>query len=243
MLLYYVRHGDPIYTPDSLTPLGERQAEAIGRRLAGFGIDRVFTSTSNRAKLTAKPLCDMMKLTPTELDFANEGYAWQEMTTTLSDGRLCWLYAHKKSCMAMNSPEAFALGQNWFDHPEFRGRGYDKGIARINKGTDEFFAALGYEHDRERRVYRARRPNKDKIAFFAHEGFGGLFLASLLDVPYAQFAPHYGMMHTGLTVIDFPDEEGDVIPHIRTFSNDAHLYEDRLQVSPPLTEHQFNYYE
>ena len=31
MLLLYVRHGDPIYSPDSLTPLGERQAEAVGR--------------------------------------------------------------------------------------------------------------------------------------------------------------------------------------------------------------------
>ena len=64
MLLYYVRHGDPIYSPDSLTPLGERQAEAIGRRLAGCGIHRVFTSTSNRAKMTAQPLCEMARLTP-----------------------------------------------------------------------------------------------------------------------------------------------------------------------------------
>ena len=38
MILYYIRHGDPIYNPDSLTPLGERQAEAIGHRLAGRGI-------------------------------------------------------------------------------------------------------------------------------------------------------------------------------------------------------------
>ena len=29
MLFYYVRHGDPIYTPDSLTELGHRQAEAV----------------------------------------------------------------------------------------------------------------------------------------------------------------------------------------------------------------------
>ena len=26
MFLYYIRHGDPIYNPDSLTPLGQRQA-------------------------------------------------------------------------------------------------------------------------------------------------------------------------------------------------------------------------
>lgn len=37
MLFYYIRHGDPIYDPDSLTPLGKRQAEALGKRLATHG--------------------------------------------------------------------------------------------------------------------------------------------------------------------------------------------------------------
>ena len=41
MLLYYIRHADPIYEPDSLTPLGERQAEALSRRLARFGLDEL----------------------------------------------------------------------------------------------------------------------------------------------------------------------------------------------------------
>ena len=42
MLFYYIRHGDPIYNPDSLTELGKRQAEAVGRRLAAHGMDRIF---------------------------------------------------------------------------------------------------------------------------------------------------------------------------------------------------------
>ena len=29
MLLFFVRHGDPIYQPDSLTELGKQQAEAL----------------------------------------------------------------------------------------------------------------------------------------------------------------------------------------------------------------------
>ena len=33
MLLFYVRHGDPIYKPDSLTELGHRQAEALVARM------------------------------------------------------------------------------------------------------------------------------------------------------------------------------------------------------------------
>ena len=32
MLLYYVRHGDPIYNPDSLTELGHSQADALDRK-------------------------------------------------------------------------------------------------------------------------------------------------------------------------------------------------------------------
>ena len=53
MLLFFLRHGDPIYDPDSLTELGRRQAEALGRRLAAYGLDRIFVSTSNRAVETA----------------------------------------------------------------------------------------------------------------------------------------------------------------------------------------------
>lgn len=52
MILYYVRHGDPIYNPDSLTPLGHRQSEAVAKRLALHGIDEVYASSSNRAILT-----------------------------------------------------------------------------------------------------------------------------------------------------------------------------------------------
>ena len=48
MLLFYVRLGDPIYDPDSLTPLGESQAEAVGKRLAFYGLDEVYASSSNR---------------------------------------------------------------------------------------------------------------------------------------------------------------------------------------------------
>ena len=33
MLLYIVRHGDPIYETDSLTERGKLQAEAVGKRM------------------------------------------------------------------------------------------------------------------------------------------------------------------------------------------------------------------
>ena len=32
MILFYIRHGEPIYNPDQLTPHGHEQAEALGKR-------------------------------------------------------------------------------------------------------------------------------------------------------------------------------------------------------------------
>ena len=55
MLLFYVRHGDPIYSPDSLTPLGERQAEAIAKRLSLYGIDDIYTSVQTVLFLPQSP--------------------------------------------------------------------------------------------------------------------------------------------------------------------------------------------
>ena len=61
MLFFYIRHGDPIYDPDSLTALGKRQAEAVARRLALYGIDEIYASTSTRAIQTATPTSEILK--------------------------------------------------------------------------------------------------------------------------------------------------------------------------------------
>ena len=67
MLLYVVRHGDPDYEHDSLTPLGQRQAEAVARRLAVNGLDRIYSSPLGRAVATAKPTSEILRL-PIEIE-------------------------------------------------------------------------------------------------------------------------------------------------------------------------------
>ena len=78
MLLYIVRHGDPIYETDSLTERGKLQAEAVGRRIANSGIDRIFSSPMGRARETAEPACRMLGLE----------YTVEEWTHELGDERL-----------------------------------------------------------------------------------------------------------------------------------------------------------
>lgn len=226
MILYYVRHGDPIYNPDSLTELGHRQAEAVAKRLAVYGIDKIFASTSNRAILTAEPTAQLVKKEITQLDFCNEGYAWGDFTVENDDGRRTWLFHDKKTREHFMSKEIRELGEKWCEHPRYQEN--KKGVERIARETDAFMLSLGYRHDRERGVYEAVEPTKERVALFAHQGFGIAFLSSLLDIPYPMFATHFDMSHTGVSIIKFSEAKGTCIPCAYCLANDSHLYKEGL---------------
>ena len=76
MLLFYVRHGDPIYNPDSLTDLGHEQAKALAKRLMLFGVDEIYASTSVRATQTAMPTAKLLKKEIHPCDWAQESVAF-----------------------------------------------------------------------------------------------------------------------------------------------------------------------
>lgn len=229
MIFYYIRHGDPIYDPDSLTPLGMRQAEALAKRLALYSLDKIYCSTSNRAVMTAKPTCELLKLEPVLLDFANECHAWKDLTIENENGNgRTWLFQNTKVIDLFNSNAIRDLGDNWYAFPEFAKYNYEKGINRIYNELDSFFKSLGYEHIRYTGKYKVKRANDERVALFAHQGFGLAFLSCLLDIPYPMFCTHFDMCHTGLTVIEFPETDEYSVPKILTLSQDSHLYREGL---------------
>ena len=154
MLLFYIRHGDPIYDPDTLTPLGVRQAEALSKRLALFGIDEIYASTSTRAQLTAKPTAELLKKEIHALDFCNEIHAWKEFAVDDGNGRK-WIFAMPHFRRKMANEEVIALGDKWYEYPEFQKYKFKDGVMRVNRELDSFISGLGYEHDRKQRLYRA----------------------------------------------------------------------------------------
>lgn len=229
MLLFYVRHGDPIYNPDSLTPLGERQAEAIARRLALYGIDKIYSSTSTRAVLTATPTAEILKKDITKLDFAHEDLAIQDFAVPNGKGGRVWSFFHKDISKLFVGKEIRRYGDEWYEHPMLKEyTNFKPGVERIKRETDAFLASLGYEHDREQCIYKITEPKYERVALFAHEGFGRCFLASALDMPFPQVTVHFQMSHSNLSVLEFADEGGYAIPRLLTLSNDSHIYRDGL---------------
>ena len=223
MLLFYVRHGDPTYHPDALTPTGERQAEAIGRRLARFGLDKIFASSANRAQQTAKPAAELTRKEIVTLDWCKEGYCWDEMALDDGNGKN-WCFWIPELRRKFSSPEVLSLGDKWYEAPCLPPNRFGEGLERVGRETDAFLLSLGYRHDRENRCYIAEHPTDERVALFAHQGFGMLFFSSLLDIPYPLVASRFDQTCTGMTVIEFKDHDGIVIPRMLELSCDAHLY-------------------
>ena len=230
MLLYYLRHGDPIYNPDSLTPLGKRQAEALAKRLAVYGLDKIYASSSNRAIQTAQPTCELLKLEMETLDFANEKYAWEDLAVETDEGRT-WGVKSKRLMELASNPEMMSLYHKWYEHPEIKELGMEKGIERISKESDEFLKNLGFIHIKDTGTYKINNPKYDRVALFAHYGFGFAFLSCILDIPYPVLIKHFDIGHTGMTVINFEEKNGYATPKILTMSSDSHIYREGLPTS------------
>ena len=234
MLLFFVRHGDPNYSTDSLTPQGELQAAAVAKRLARYGIDRIYSSSAGRAIKTAEPTARLLGLNPIALEWMNEKHAWKDFALRAPGyTHEHWAFQTSYYIRRFNSPEVRALGMDWTSAPEFAETRFAEGVARVQAETDSLIASLGYVHDRASGTYQAEQPNDNHIAIFAHQGFGMIFLSCLLDQPFPHFSTHFDMGHSGMTVIEFCEtsKEGKdpvCVPKVIQLSNDSHLYAEGL---------------
>lgn len=218
MLLYIVRHGDPDYPTDSLMPRGVLQAEAVAKRLADAGIDRVFSSPMGRARQTAEPLCRLL----------NKDYTVEEWTreitvlTELPEG------GRKSVALVQNTHyrenDMWALGAaDTLKCAVFDGTDMAEVAAYIEKEGNAFLEKLGYQE--ENGNYRILQPSEEKVALFCHGNFARVWLSSLLKVPLHIMLASFGYNHTGVTVLHFRNnEDGLTAPRCLCYSDISHLY-------------------
>ena len=123
-----------------------------------------------------------------------------------------------------------ALGEKWYEHPELAGLNFKAGVERVNAAVDEFFLSLGFRHDRENARYEVvgEHLNRERVALFAHQGFGMSFFSSMLDIPYPMFCTHFDLSHSSMSVINFERRGEYVYPQTLQLANDSHLYREGI---------------
>ena len=226
MLLYIIRHGEPDYTTDTLTPRGILQAEAVGKRLAASGIDEVYSSPLGRAKETAAPLCRILGL-----DCHIEPWSEEldgQMLTEFPDGVSKSVSLVQNTYYRENGNIALPYEQG-YEAPGFNISGMKEKVAEIEANGRAFLERLGYKE--ENGVYKILWPNEEKVALFCHGAFGRAWLSTLLRIPIHMMWSSFGYTHTGVTIVEFANNEnGITAPRCLCFSDISHLYAEGLDM-------------
>lgn len=226
MLLYIIRHGDPNYEEDCLTPRGVLQAEALGKRLLRSGIDQIYSSPMGRARQTAQPACRLLNL-PCQIEpWAHE--VEEERLTPFPDGKLKSVTVVQNTYYRENGAIELPYDRA-FEAPGFNTSQMAQAVARIQAGGREFLERMGYRE--ENGVYRILRKNEDKVALFCHTVMSRAWLSTLLHIPVHLMWADFQMTHTGVTVVEFKNNDnGLTAPHCRCFSDMSHLYAEGLDL-------------
>lgn len=226
MLLYIVRHGDPVYSTDSLTPRGKLQAEAVGKRIYHSGINTIYSSPMGRAKETAEPACRLLGLPMNIEEWAHE--IQDERLTPFPDGVMKSITDVQNTYYRENGNINLPYDKT-YECTGIKESRMAEAVARIEKDGNEFLERLGYKE--ENGVYRIINKNEEKVALFCHSAFGRAWLSTLLHIPLHIMWSSFSYTHTGVTVLEFANNaNGVTAPKCLCFSDISHLYAEGLDL-------------
>ena len=226
MLLYIVRHGDPDYATDTLTERGRLQAEAVAKRLAASGIDRVFTSPMGRARETAEPTCKLLGLDYTVEEWAHE--IGDEKMTSYPDGKLKSI-SHIPNTVFRQNGNIYLPYEKACECTAIDETNMPHALRFIEENGNKFLERLGYKA--EDGVYRILKGSDERVALFCHTAFARAWLSILLHIPLHIVWASFQVTHTSVTVLEFKNHEsGFTAPKCLCLSDMSHLFSEGLDM-------------
>ena len=221
MLLYIVRHGDPIYETDTLTEKGFIQAEAVAKRMERSKIDRVFSSPMGRARLTAEPTCRILGLECNIEEWTHE-ITDEYLFTPFPDGIPKSINSVQNTYYRENGRLEISY-EDTYTCPGIEQANIKDSVEAIEKHGYVFLEKLGYKY--ENGIFKILRENEERIALFCHAAMTRAWMSVLFHIPLHIVSASFSPTHTGVTVLEFKNNQNGVTaPKCLCFSDMSHLY-------------------
>ena len=224
MRLLFIRHGEPDYELDSLTPRGKLEAEALAKIAPSLHIDHAYVSPLGRAQETASYTLNRLGMTAETLPWLEEFTARIDSALVAPETGLPELQG---SFHPYYNEDGTPRKRGIWDiypayycgHPEYRDpvdwtksaitqhSDQVETLDRVWKGFDDLLAQHGYVRDDKAGVgiYRAERPNDETIAFFCHFAITSVFLSRLWGT--SPFMPMQALCMAPSSVTELVTEE------------------------------------
>lgn len=225
MRLYIIRHADPDYPNNTITAAGHLEAQALAKRLAAQGLDRIYVSPLGRA-------LDTMRYTAELLHKPYDVEEWtRELEIKLEQTPFGRLSHWDLPGEVFRSQEPLPTHETWKELSYFQDNVPQDAFAQIQANSDEFLKRQGFE--RIGGKYKILRENREQVAVFCHGGFGLCWLAHLLEIPLTLMWSGFWMPPSSVTTILFDERSKEwAVPRCIGFGDVSHLYAEGLPVRP-----------
>ena len=215
MKLYLVRHGDPNYADDCLTPLGRVQAAAAAERLKDSGIEKIYSSTCGRAVETAGYTAKLLGIEDIEqLHFMRE-FSWGARSgEEIYDHGRPWSISDKLAADNESNME-----RDWAQSRYYENNYLMDFYNDLVSGVDELLSGLGVK--REGLYYRVENCPYNTVALFSHGGSSSALLSHVFNLPYPFVTSAICPECTAITVISFAQGKNCTVAPKFEVCNDA----------------------
>lgn len=232
MKLLLIRHGDPDYATDSLTPTGEKEAKLLAQWLAKQRVDELAVSPRGRAQATVQYTAEALGLPMLTLPWLREIRgtlrAWEDTELEAAAMKRADGNTQKGTIPWNLQPSYLAARPDYFDPVRWRETevckhsGFLQEYDEVTASFDAFLAERGYA--RESVLYRATAPNDRVIALFCHAGVESVLLSHLIGASPFVLLHWFISPPTGVTVVHTEERiEGTAIFRIAQFGETSHL--------------------
>ena len=184
MVICLIRHADPDYANDTLTPKGLAEAELLARYLRDVPFTHIYCSPLERAQATMQPVLAGRDLLPVTLPWL------AELDHRMGLGQAAW----NVTCAQLDADETLAARITEFMRPQ-----QTQLLAKWDELMAEHgFCRTGRTYCRDVPVY----PRRQLLAVFTHGGLLLTLLAGLFGLPLVQTYACTVYLPTGITHLE-----------------------------------------
>lgn len=228
MKLILVRHADPDYSIDSLTPTGFMEAEALRERMEAIPSDGDYVSPLGRAARTAEIALRNTGRRAVVMDWLREFNlpVKRPHQETDSDGDCVWDWFPADWTVR----PAFFDRNAWMNEPELVSAGVPEAYRTVCEGLDALLAEHGYVRDGLN--YRASGPNHKTFVLYCHFGLECVLISHLINVsPMVLWHGTCSAPSGVTTLVTEEREKGIASWRMSAFGDVSHLYAKGMEPS------------
>lgn len=219
MKLVIIRHGDPNYELDALTPRGKIEAELLSRKLVNEPADYYYVSPHGRAKETASYTLEKLGREATQFEWLREFRSFVPHPDY--PGHFCIPWDMMPGEWTKDA--RYYDPEHWTEPEYYRMLGVQKEYDWVCGNFDALLELHGYR--RKDGYYEAVQRNSDTLVFFCHFGVTCVLLSHLLGVSPVPLWHGFASAPTSVTTVYTEErQEGIASFRVAAFGDISHLY-------------------